>query len=198
MKRLLLIFLIGVLSSGCSIIERPDFPPDETHIDDELLPYYETFLDEREKMGFTEPLPHITIRLGELNMSWRGVCKWAKELNYGNNHVSQREVVINKKHYDDVMAQDGEGYHKGIEVVLFHELAHCFWQAKHYEKEYPRIVKVYEPETDEYVNYKVMCRDLMHTTGGSYKGSRDYLCYTQHFDLYQEQLHAIMSNKIWR
>ena len=196
--KLLLIILLGVLSSGCQIMERSQFPMDETHIDDELMPYYETFLKVREDLGFVEPLPHITIKLEVIDRTWRGVCYLDKELNDGNNYAIRREVIIDKDHYNNVMDRDGEGYHKGIEMLMFHELAHCFWEIEHANKIYPRTIKIYDHETAEDVYDEVMCRDLMHYAGRTYKGERDYLCYTQHYDLYLGQLRAIMKNNIYR
>ena len=195
MKKLLLIMLIGVLSSGCQIIDRGPLWQTESNIDDELLPYYEAFLDEREKLGFVEELPHINIIFGELAEYplARGACNVQGRADNTSIHITSRTVIIKRNDYENVMKQDGEGYHKGIEMLMFHELAHCFWRVKHFDKEYPRTVKIAEDVYEE-----VICRDLMHHTSSSYKGTKDYLCYTQHFDLYQEQLRAIMSNKIIR
>ena len=93
------------------------------------------------------------------------------------------------------MKQDGEGYHKGIEMLVFHEIAHCFQEAEHSDKLYPRTIQVDDDDEQE-----VMCRDIMYYKGSSYRGTRDYYCYTQHFDLYQQQLYDIMitSNPSWR
>ena len=193
-SKLLLILFIGIMSSGCQIIERAPFPQSESHIDDELMPYYEAFLNVREDLGFTEQLPHINIVLRENlgSVSWRGQCNLFDTTTDGKRYVTDRTILISQKHYDKVMRIDGEGYHKGIEMLVFHELAHCFWAAEHSDKTYPRTIQI-----DDYPQ-DVTCRDLMYYTGSSYRGALDYLCYTQHFDLYQEQLHAIMSNKIIR
>ena len=97
MKKLLLIMFIGVLSSGCQIVEKPDPPLSETTIDDELLPYYETFLNEREKLGHIVPLPHIKIELVEVEKAtWRGKCSWHKEQGFGNDYYTEKTITINK------------------------------------------------------------------------------------------------------
>ena len=197
MKNLLqLIILLAAswLLVGCSIIERPPFPMTESNIDPELMPYYEAFQDERLKLGFTLPLPHIDIVFADPVINgWRGHCYIEKEIGYGNNYVHTRIVYIDRKQYDKVMNRDGEGYHKGIEMLVFHELAHCFWEIGHTDNEYIKWKEVYDPETEAYVHRKVTCRDLMNSYATTYKISDDYWCYTQHYDLYRRQLHAIMS-----
>ena len=192
--KLLLIILLGILSSGCQIIERDPFGQTESSIDDVLMPYYEAFLDEREKLGFVDPLPHLNIVLGETIITARGNCKVDYTEKGDNRYITKRTVTIRQDHYERVMKQDGEGYHKGIEMLVFHEIAHCFWEAPHSDKQYPRTIQIDDYEQD------VMCRDLMHYKGSSSKGSLDYMCYTQHFDLYQQQLYDIMitSNPGWR
>ena len=196
MKKLLLIMLIGVLSSGCQIIERDPFGQTESSIDDELLPYYEAFLDEREKLGFTTPLPDINIIFGDNleSKTWRGQCAVNYTEKDDKRYITERTITIRQDHYERVMKQDGEGYHKGIEMLVFHEIAHCFWEAEHSDKLYPRTIQVDDDEQE------VMCRDIMYYKGSSYRGTRDYYCYTQHFDLYQQQLYDIMitSNPSWR
>ena len=78
-------------------------------------------------------------------------------------------------------------------MLIFHELAHCFWEVGHTDHKYLKWREVYDPEIDEYVYKKVTCRDLMHAYASAYKRTNDYWCYTHHFDLYLQQLHAIMS-----
>ena len=196
--KLLLIILLGILSSGCQIIERGPLWQTESNIDNELLPYYEAFLDEREKLGFVEELPHINIVLEEVDKNWRGKCAVAYAETNEKRYITDRTISISQRHYDNVIKRDGKDYHKGIEMLIFHEIAHCFWEAPHVDKEYPRTVKIYDHETAGDVYDEIICRDLMHYKGITYRGTRDYLCYTQHYDLYKEQLYAIMSNQIQR
>ena len=73
--KLLLIILLGVLSSGCTIMETEKEMQLESHIDPELQPYYDEFKRIRTKLGFDSPLPPIDIefnRVGQEN--WRGQC----------------------------------------------------------------------------------------------------------------------------
>ena len=198
MKHVLrLIILLGAiwLLVGCTLIERPPFPVTETIIDDELLPYYEVFLAEREKLGFIKPLPHIHIVFRDqlTNIDASAECTRSVHYDPTQKYVYERIIKVRRGYYDKIMARDGEEYHKGIEQLLLHELAHCFWVVEHYNKRYERIVQVYDPNTDEYIEHNVMCNHLMSPHANAHKGSRDYLCYTQHYDLYLQQLHDIMS-----
>ena len=194
---LVLIISLGMLSSGCQIIPRSPFRQAESIIDPELMPYYEKFVEIREELGFVTPLPHINIIFDQPNSGNEGTvgeCGYERWNDGERTYTYLRTVRIKPEYYDTLMTRDGEGYHKGIERLVFHELVHCFWLVGHFEKEYSRVIKrSHSLYPSISVTEIVKCKDLMHPSASGSKGTDSYLCYTQHFDLYLEQLHAIMS-----
>ena len=195
-KLLLLTFIIllGILSSGCTIMESNiNKIQTQSNIDPELQPYYDEFKRIRMKLGFDSPLPPIDIELNEVdNDNWKGQCNtiyWED-----STVIIARKVIISREVYDKSMNEVDTDYHKGIEQLMFHEFAHCFWDIDHNEKKYPRVITY---TFDEIVGggtaqHEVLCPDLMYPSGSWSSQSVSYLCYTQHYDLYLEQLYDIM------
>lgn len=124
MQKFLLPFLIIALFTACKKDEATDIFVDSPYpgVDDELQPYFQEFEAQAALRGIEVDLAAADVTGKIESLEGNGV---AGQCTYGS-HVA--DVVIDKEFWGSVP------FHLVREMVVFHELGHCYLNRGHKEK----------------------------------------------------------------
>ena len=120
-----IVLLAGLTLTGC---KEPDSVKEFPGVDERLHSYFELFEEEARARGLEIDLLERTLSAEVMEIQGDGV---AGQCQYGQNSILDNHIVID----ESFLLSNASDLLK--ELVVFHELGHCYLQRDHREDTYP-------------------------------------------------------------